>query len=139
MSSYRAADYDASRNSVEDMANAIIRFDNGASLLLEASFTLHAKENKTTINLFGDRGGVEIDPVLNFVTEKHDTVLNITPQTDHPGFHLDSAFQNEIDHFIDCILTGEPPISPVSDGVEIMKILCGIYESAAKGEEIRFE
>jgi predicted dehydrogenase len=139
LTSYRAADYDASRNTVEDMANAIIRFDNGASLLLEASFTLHAKENKTTINLFGDRGGVEIDPALSFVTEKNNTILNITPQTDHPGFHLDSAFQNEIDHFIDCILTGEQPISPVADGVEVMKMLCGIYESAAKGEEVRFE
>ncbi|MFC3800846.1 Gfo/Idh/MocA family protein [Cohnella sp. GCM10012308] len=137
MTSYKAADYDASRNTVEDMANAIIRFEGGASLLLEASFTLHAKENKTTISLFGDKGGVEIDPALAIVTEKHDTILNVTPQTDHPGFHLESAFQNEINHFVDCVRTGAEPISPVSDGVAVMKMLCGIYESAEKGEEIR--
>lgn len=29
-------------------------------------------------------------------------------------------------------------LSPVQDGVEMMKILCGVYESSAKGEEIRF-
>lgn len=138
LSSYRAADYDASRNTVEDMANAVIRFENGTSILLEASFTLHAKENATSIGLFGDKGGVEIDPELLFVTEKLNTVLNTTPQTDHRGFHLDSAFQNEIDHFVECVKTGSQPISPVSDGVEMMKILCGIYESAAKGAEVRF-
>ncbi|MFB9278478.1 Gfo/Idh/MocA family protein [Cohnella cellulosilytica] len=138
LSAYRTADYDASRNSVEDMANALIRFENGASLMLEASFTLHAKENKTTIRLHGDKGGVEIDPQLIFALEKHDTILNVTPQTDHPGFHLESAFQNEIDHFVDCVLNDRQPLSPVSDGVEMMKILCGIYESAEKGEEIRF-
>lgn len=138
LSSYHAADYAAASNSVEDMANALIRFENGASLLLDASFTLHAKENKTTIQLYGDKGGVEVDPELSFITEKHDTILNATPQTDHSGFHVDSAFQNEIDHFIDCVIHRTQPISPVADGVEIMRILCGIYESAAKGEEIRF-
>ncbi len=32
---------------------------------------------------------------------------------------------------------GTQPLSPVEDGVEMMKILCGIYESAAKGAEVR--
>jgi len=29
-------------------------------------------------------------------------------------------------------------IRPVQDGVEIMKILCGIYESSEKGIEVTF-
>lgn len=139
MAAYRAADYDASRNSVEDMGIAIIKFEGGASLMLEASFTLHAKENKTTIDLFGDKGSVEVDPALLFVTEKHDTILNCSPQTTNPGFHLDTAFQNEIDHFIDCARGEAQPISPVEDGVAVMEMLLGIYESADKGHEIRFD
>lgn len=138
LSAYRAADYDATANTVEDMANALIRFENGASLLLEASFTLHAKENKTTIHLFGDKGGVEVDPELSFTTEKNDTILNITPQTNHTGFDVDTAFQNEIDHFVECVMTRQQPLSPVADGVEMMRILCAIYESAEQGREIEF-
>ncbi|MBU5445174.1 Gfo/Idh/MocA family protein [Paenibacillus sp. MSJ-34] len=137
LSFYKAADYDAEQNTVEDMANALIRFEGGASLLVDVSFTLHAKEDRTAVALFGDRGGFEIDPETIIVTEKHDTILNIKPQTDYKEFQFEAAFQNEIDHFIDCILNGQTPISPVHDGVEIMKILCGIYESAAKGVEIR--
>jgi predicted dehydrogenase len=137
LSFYKAADFDASKNTVEDMANALIRFENGASLMVDVSFTLHAKQDEGIVKLFGDKGGFEVDPAVIMVTEKHDTIINIVPQTDNSGFHFESSFQNEINHFIECVSQGKQPISPVGDGVEIMKILCGIYESAAKGEEIR--
>ncbi|MCA0757136.1 Gfo/Idh/MocA family oxidoreductase [Paenibacillus sp. N4] len=137
LSFYKAADYDAEHNTVEDMANALVRFENGASLLVDVSFTLHAKSDETAVKLYGEKGGFEIDPETVIVTEQNDTILNVFPQTDHKGFHFAGAFQNEIDHFVDCIRQGKQPISPVEDGVEIMKILAGIYESAAKGAEVR--
>lgn len=137
LSFYKAADYDASKNTVEDLANALIRFENGASLMVDVSFALHAKQDEGAVKLYGDKGGFEIDPAVVIVTEKHDTILNIQPQTDSSGFQFDAAFQSEINHFIECVQQGKKPISPVEDGVEMMKILCGIYESASKGEEIR--
>lgn len=136
LSFYKAADWDPSVNTVEDLANAIIRFENGASLMVDVSFSLHAKEDEGYVKLYGDKGSYEIDPFVTIVTEKHNTILNIVPQMDHKGFHFQSAFQNEINHFISCMQTGQQPISPVEDGVEMMKIICGIYESAAKGREV---
>ncbi|MEC0308649.1 Gfo/Idh/MocA family oxidoreductase [Paenibacillus lautus] len=136
LSFYKAADYDAEKNTVEDMANAMIRFENGASLLVDVSFTLHSKENLQSVKLYGDKGGFEIDPEVVIVTEKHDTIINIQPQTDNKGFDFDAAFQSEVNHFISSIKNGTSPLSPVEDGVEIMKILCGIYESAEKGVEV---
>lgn len=135
---YKAADFDASKNTVEDLANAIVRFENGASLMVDVSFTLHAKQNEVSVKLYGEKGGCEIEPELAIITEKYDTILNITPQVDSLGINVKQAFQNEINHFVDCCLSGQTPISPVEDGVEIMKILCGIYESAEKGKEIYF-
>ncbi|MFD2116654.1 Gfo/Idh/MocA family protein [Paenibacillus yanchengensis] len=137
LSYYKAADFDASKNTVEDLANALIRFENGASLLVDVSFTLHAKKDESAIRLYGEKGGFEIDPQVAIVTEKENTIMNIEPQTDHASFHFDSAFQNEINHFVDCVTNNKQPISPVNDGVEIMKILVAVYESAAKGEEVR--
>jgi predicted dehydrogenase len=136
LSFYKAADWDASKNTVEDLANAMIRFENGASLMVDVSFSLHAKEDEMKVKLYGDKGSYEIDPEIAIVTEKHNTILNIAPQIDHKGFHFESAFMNEISHFIHCVQTGQQPLSPVEDGLEIMKILCGIYESAAKGVEV---
>lgn len=135
-SGYKSSDFDDKLNTVEDMANALIRFDNGASLYVDVSFTLHAAQDETTIKLYGEKGGCEIEPAALLVTEKHGVALNMIPQTDLPSFDFKKAFQNEINHFVDCIIDRATPISPVEDGVEMMKILCGIYESAASGKEI---
>lgn len=135
---YKAADYDASLNTVEDMANALIRFENGASLMVDVSFSLHAKENSALLNIYGEKGGAEIEPVLSIVTEQHNTIINIDPQISSPGFDFEDSFQNEINHFVDSCLNGAPNICPIEDGVEMIKILNAIYQSAAEGREIRF-
>ncbi|MEW4368297.1 Gfo/Idh/MocA family protein [Paenibacillus kandeliae] len=136
LSHYKAADYDATKNDVEDMANVMIRFKNGASLLVDVSFSLHARENEGLIKLYGSKGGFEVDPAISITTEKYNTVLNIQPQTDHAGFHFEGAFDNEIRHFIHCIQTGSQPISPVEDGVHMMRMLTAVYESAKLGREV---
>jgi predicted dehydrogenase len=135
---YKAADYDSSHNTVEDMANALIRFENGASILVDVSFTLHAKEDELTVKLYGDKGGAELEPQLSIITEKHDTILNLTPQINNLSFDFVAGFQDEINYFIEVCQGKKETISPVQDGVEMMKILCGIYESSEKGEEIHF-
>lgn len=135
---YKAADYDASHNTVEDMANALIRFENGASILVDVSFTLHAKEDELTVKLYGDKGGAELEPQLSIIMEKHDTILNLTPQINNLSFDFVVGFQDEINYFIEVCQGKKETISPVQDGVEMMKILCGIYESSEKGEEIHF-
>jgi predicted dehydrogenase len=136
LSFYKAADYDASLNSVEDLANAFIRFENGSTLLVDVSFTLHAIKDELKVSLYGDKGGAELEPELRIVTEKYDTILNVTPQVDNLSFDFVTGFQDEINHFIDSIFGHATTLSPVEDGVEMMKILCGIYESSEKGGEI---
>src|SRR5690625_2029311 len=136
LSFYQAADYDPTHNDVEDLTNALIRFENGASLFVDVSFSLQIKEEETRAQLFGVKGGAEIEPELAIVTEKHNTILNVTPQIDHLGFHFEKAFTNEINHFIETIQTGGTSITPVEDGVELMRIIRAIYESAETGKEI---
>jgi len=136
---YKAADYDPDKNTVEDLANAIIRFENGASLMVGVSFTLHAKGESIAVSVYGDKGGAEIEPQLQIVTEKNNTILNCTPQIDSLSFDFKKGFQNEIDHFVSCVKGDSETISPVQDGVEIMKILVGIYESSEKGTEMHFD
>ncbi|MFD1177860.1 Gfo/Idh/MocA family protein [Paenibacillus puldeungensis] len=138
LSFYKTADYDASLNTVEDLANALIRFENGASLMLDVSFTLHAKSDELSVKLYGEKGGAELEPELLLVSEKYDTILNMSPQIDSRSFDAGVAFSREINHFVDSILGRTEPLSPVEDGVEIMKILCAIYESGEQGREIIF-
>lgn len=136
---YKAADYHADQNSVEDMVSAMIRFDNGASIMVDASFSLHAKRDSGELKVFGDKGGAEIDPSLHLTTEENDTILNITPNIDQMSFIMQDGFQNEINHFISCIKGEEETVAPFTDGVEIMKILDAIYRSSQTGKEVYFD
>ena len=45
-------------------------------------------------------------------------------------------FVAEMEHFADCCLNGTKCISPAEDGVVIMKILEGLYESARTGKSV---
>ncbi|MNI16139.1 putative oxidoreductase YcjS [compost metagenome] len=138
LSFYKAADYDAEKNDVEDLANALIRFENGASLFVDVSFALHSKKDETSVKIFGDKGGAEVEPELNIISEKHNTILNMSPQVNALTFDFEQGFYNEIEHFLLACRGEVQTISPVEDGVEMMKILTAIYESAEKGSEIQF-
>ncbi|WP_210367548.1 Gfo/Idh/MocA family oxidoreductase [Bacillus sp. REN3] len=136
LSFYKAADYDPATNDVEDMANALIRFENGASLFIDTSYTLHARENVVSMKLYGEHGGAEIEPEFWMVSEKHGTILNVQPQTDYLRLNIKQAFENQVNHFIEYCLHDKTTEAPVEDGVEIMRVLSAIYESGRTGKEI---
>ncbi|MDO3410975.1 Gfo/Idh/MocA family oxidoreductase [Saccharibacillus sp. CPCC 101409] len=136
---YKAADFDPSVNTVEDMANALIRFENGASLMVDVSFTLHARKDSAQIAVFGERGGAEIEPALAISAERHNTILNLDPQLTTPGFDFVDSFKREIDHFVRLCQGSGENMCPVEDGVEMIRILNAVYRSAAEGREIRLD
>jgi predicted dehydrogenase len=133
---YGVSDYDPNTNSVEDMVNALVRFDNGASLLVEASYSLHATKDSLGVSVFGDKGGADLEPALEIATEKYGSIVNVVPQISSSTFELERSFANEIGNFVDAIQGAAPSVAPVSHGVEITKILEGIYASADAGREI---
>ena len=52
---------------VEDLAAALIRFDSGLVLSLEASFSLNIKEDEGTIELFGTKAGAKLNALLRYL------------------------------------------------------------------------
>ncbi|MEO6996803.1 MAG: Gfo/Idh/MocA family oxidoreductase [Terracoccus sp.] len=133
---YKATDYDPDKSDVEDLANALIRFENGASLYLETSYSLHAPEDQLLVAVYGEKGGAELEPSLRLATESCNTLLNVAPQVDLLTFNFDEGFQNEIDHFVSLCLGEAEEVAPVAHGVEVMRMLSAIYESAALGGEV---
>lgn len=136
---YKVADYDPTKNDVEDMANAVIRFDNGASMIMDASFSLHAVKDSIGVSIFGDKGGADLEPELTIATERHGTAVNLQPQVGvHSTFNLDDGFSHEIANFVDACRGEAESIAPAWHGAEIQKILNAVYDSAAQGREITF-
>lgn len=120
---------------VEDLAAAMIRYDNGAMLTVETAFSLNIKHDRGEIELFGDKGGALINPDVHLFSEQNGYLVN-TDFDIKTALDFSGLFANEINHFVDCVLTGAPCKSPAKDGVDIMRILDAVYESARTGHEV---
>ena len=121
---------------VEDLASAMIRFDNGAVLSIEAAFSLNIKKNEGKIELFGTKGGAKMDPKLELYSEMNGYMTDMSLSGIETALDFDVIFQNEIDHFVACLQGKTTCIAPAEDGVMLMKILDGVYESARIGHEV---
>jgi len=124
---------------VEDFASALIRFRNGAALSVEVSFTLHTANEKLYCEIFGTKAGIEIAPEVRISGSEEGYNTDLTPVFSKDTNNFQAMFDRQIEHFIDCTEGKAECISPVEDGVELMKILDAVYESARTGREIRFE
>lgn len=122
------------KNDVEDFAAAFIRFDNGAILNVETSYALEMEKDECYIALYGTKGGIKIDPNLHLYMQMYDYPVNIDIAM--PTDFSFEGFNNEIDSFIKYIKGERDCLSPATDGVELMKILDAVYESARIKREV---
>lgn len=120
---------------VEDFGTAIIRYDNGATTLLETSYSLNGEE-KTSQEFFGTKGGIKLDESgFKIYGEMNDYIVDIIPKTDNLKGGGD-MFVSEMRHFVNCAAGREKCIATADDGIDVMKILEAIYESARTGHEV---
>lgn len=120
---------------VEDLASALIRYDNGVVISVEASFSLNIKHDEGKIELFGTKAGAKMDPELEIYTELNGYMSNVQLNR-KTALDFNGLFANEINHFVDCVMNGTECKAPAEDGITLMEILDAIYESARTGHEV---
>ncbi len=119
---------------VESNAVGIIRYENGASTLLEASYALNGESRGDRI-LYGTKGGISLND-MKIYSEMNGFLTDVYLKDINSYYDNKEMFHAEIDHFIDCCLNKTPCMSPAEDGVVIMKILNALYESARTGKSV---
>ncbi|MBQ8509753.1 MAG: Gfo/Idh/MocA family oxidoreductase [Clostridia bacterium] len=119
---------------VESNAVGIIRYENGASTLLECSYALNGEGRGDRI-LYGTKGGISLND-MKIYSEMNGFMTNVSLVDVNTYYESKEAFQAEIDHFVDCCQNKTPCISPAEDGVVIMKILDALYKSAETGKSV---
>ncbi len=115
---------------VEDLATALIRFENGAVCQMDASWASYIERDVFYSQVMGTKGGATLEP-LRIFTDRHGVPEDFVPHAPHIHGHL-----AEVEHFVDCIVKRKQPIAPIEHGVAIMRILDGIYRSAQTGEMV---
>ena len=119
---------------VEDFGAAMIRYDNGAVTMLEASYDMNGHDVGKK-ELYGTKGGMILSGEPQFFTEMNGYLVDVSPVTANAKYS-DDMFANEMAHFVDCALNGTPCLAKAEDGVWVMKILDAIYESGRTGHEV---
>lgn len=128
---------------VEDLAAGFVRFDNGAALQIETSWASHTKPGRDEyfLTLYGTEGGCELDvpnytdrDTVSFFTESGGAPVVIKPNIITRGGH-----ERAVAHFIDCINTGTPPEASGDQGMKLMSIIDGLYQSALTGKEVMID
>ena len=122
---------------MEDLAAGFIRFDNSATLQIEFSWASNIGEEQKFLEWRGTKGGFSlVNDKLKLFTESAGALIDQSPI--FPGEATPQHTAN-IRHFVECVLGRETPIFTPEQGVDMIKILSAIYESAEAGREIRLQ
>ncbi len=124
-------EWDYETYTVEDLAVGLIRFDSGAVLSIESSFAAHIKEDVFNCQIMGEKGGCTLHPATIF-TDEAGTMINIEPA--YVG-HWE-AMDKKIDDWIGRVRGEEGNQCPSIAGLNVQKMLDGLYNSAEAGKEI---
>jgi predicted dehydrogenase len=122
---------------VEEFAAAFVRFDNGATLILEVSWILHHNTPSEDMQmwLYGTNGGSHWPKCeiysTNYETQQHyNRTLQITRD-------INEAHAQECIEFAQAVASGAPSPVPAEQSLQVQMILDGIYRSQDSGKEVR--
>jgi predicted dehydrogenase len=127
--------WDYKNFTVEDFAAALIRFDNGATIMLESSFVANIPEDIFTSTLCGTEGGAVTNP-LTITQEKHHSLQTFKPEIPGKDVNTHSA---EIKHFVEAIQNDTEPLVTGRHGLMVAQIMDAIYASSESGREVEIK
>ena len=127
---------------VEDLATAFMRFEDGGTLLLEASWAAFTEmKDDFGIQLYGSQGGARVfaenyalTDTLEVYSGFGDTTMDSKPRLVKTEGHGDI-----IRGFVDAILDGKPLSPDGLEGLDRVRLIDAIYRSAELGREIMID
>ena len=128
--------WDPNNFTVEDFGVGLVRFANGATLVLESSFAANIAEDQFQTTLMGTEGGAFVDMLNDANTrvfrEESGTLTDTSPVF-LPQVHTHDA---EIRAFVQALLDDAPVPVPGEQGLIVTQILDALYQSAETGREV---
>ncbi|KAA9005410.1 Gfo/Idh/MocA family oxidoreductase [Paenibacillus spiritus] len=137
--------WDPEKFTVEDSAIGFITMENGATIVLEASWalnTLDVGEAKTTLH--GTEGGADMEKGLRINGEAHGRTYEKTIGLDAGGVDFydgagDDPAVAEARQWISSILDGTEPVVKPEQALIVTRILEAIYTSSETGQPVYFD
>lgn len=124
---------------VEDLAAAFIRFDNGATLVLEASWAANIAESEfMETRLYGTDGGL----VQRNRNGTYDFEAELFVERDGAQYDMKlhppvPSAPRAYSHFVESIVKNKPHTATGEEGVIVMDLLDAIYKSAKQQKPVK--
>ena len=137
--------WDADKYTVEDSAFGFIVMENGATIILEASWALNIAEGEEAkCTLCGTKAGADMIDGLRIVSDKNGKFTDMKPNFDEggvafvPGGRVIPPEEKECRNFYNAILYGEELRVKPEQALVVTQILEAIYESGKTGKPVVF-
>jgi len=118
---------------VEDLATALLKMRDGASVSFEVSWASHIEKPRRRLKLMGEKAGLDLESMTIYSTEC--------------GGHVDKKVHfEEVDpylvamsHFVDCILEDEEPLTRPEEMLGLQRALDMILKSSTEDRVVSVE
>ena len=127
------------RCDVDDLATAFVRFENGLTMTVEASWAGHGTDGNR-IQLFGTEGGLELnaklfgaEKPLHFFSARGEELLE-EPVELPPS--KGSIYDLQAQAWVAAIRAGTPPAVLPEQAAMVAQIIEALYKSASSGKEV---
>lgn len=118
---------------VEEFVTGFVRTE-GPTITFNGAWAQNIFIPETYIDFIGTKGGVRLKYCGDFELF---TVTNGKLTTEKPEFDTSvDMFKSEIDHFVECVKTGEHIRSHIDKAEITARIMQGIYDSAESNKEV---
>ena len=132
---YKRADYD-----VEDFACGFVRFDNGATLALEASWAAHLPFSESLAQtILGERAGAVLrpfspdkEPALEIFQSRGEALVDVRPS----GFADVNVYVAEMKRWVACLRGEAEVLVKPEESVNVQRVIDSVYLSSERSREV---
>jgi predicted dehydrogenase len=126
--------WDHNTYDVEDFATALVRFEGGATMMIESAFCVNLDKDIFGCQVVGEKGGCNLTP-LQVYTEVGGHLMDCAPNY----IKKNNEYHDEVAAFVDAILNNKPVAVPATQAIVTTQIIDAIYASSASGKEVRLK
>ncbi|MGF7060007.1 Gfo/Idh/MocA family protein [Brassicibacter mesophilus] len=129
---------------VEDTGVVIIRFENGALGIIEATTATRPTDIEGSISILGEKGIVEIGglaankiKIWRFEEERPENDEVLESYNENPPNIYGFGHMRYLEHVVDCIKNGKKALVDGLEGRKSLELINAIYESSETGNKVR--
>ena len=115
---------------VEDLATALLKMENGASVSFDVSWASHIEKPRRISTILGDKAGLDLESMTIYSTEDGGHV--------DKKIHFDEndPYLDAMSHFVDCIQRDEEPLTRPEEMLGLQKALDMILKSCMENRVV---